>query len=172
MVYQQQKQANFSELTSLSLALNCLLNKTEKSWGYFQVQKEEDFYSLVIPSLPSFKLYTNPKSIGYKGYWREGQEQFLPNIKDKNEKPDLYTRRKTKQVEVAHKSQKSSGTPQSKIFKKQVTFEVNYRYHHCPEVRHLNKIIAQFISDRIAADVTFSPTEEIMPLVLILESPG
>lgn len=169
MIYQQPKQVNFSELTSLSLALNCLLTKTEKSWGYFQVQKEEDFYSLVIPSLPSFKLYANPKSIGYKGYWREGQEQFLPNIKDKNEKPDLYTRRKTKQVEVAKTSHKSSGTPQSKSLKKQVTYEINYRYHHCPEVRYLNKIIAQFISDRIAADVTFSPTEEIMPLVLISE---
>ena len=169
MIYQQRQQINLSELTSLNLALNCLLNKTEKSWGYFQVQKEDDFYSLVIPSLPSFKLYTNPKSIGYKGYWREGQEQFLPNIKDKNEKPDLYTRRKTKQVEVAQKSQKSSVTLQSKSLKKQVIYEINYRYDHCPEVRHLNKIIAQFISDRIADEVTFSPTEEIMPLVLISE---
>lgn len=169
MIYPEPDRENLTELTSLTLTLDLLLNKNEKNWGYFQVHKEGDFYSLVIPSLPSFKLYANPKSIGYKGYWREHQDTELPNLKDKEEKPDLYTRRKSKQVEISPGSKKSSSTLQSKILKRQVTFEINYRYHHCPEVRHLNKIIANLMRDRIADNVTFSPAEEIMPLVLITE---
>lgn len=181
MTYQEREPINLTELSSLALTLDLLLNKTEKHWGYFQVQKEADFYSLVIPSLPSFRLYANPKSIGYKGYWRDRQDIELPNLKDKHDKPDLYTTRKTrqveisrpaevaKQVEVIKQSRKSSSTPQSKVLKRQVTFAINYRYHSCPEIRRLNQIIANLMRDRIAESVTFSPAEEIMPLVLITE---
>ena len=54
-----------TNLPSLQLTLNILLDRQEKDWGCFQVHKEEEFYSLYIPSLDSFKLYKNPKSENY-----------------------------------------------------------------------------------------------------------
>ena len=147
-------------LPSLELTLQILLDRQEKDWGCFQVVKEEDFYALYIPTLDSFKLYKNPKSENYRGYWRNPLIQNLPDVKNRDEKPDVFLRNRSKQVET-----KSRTT----IRKKQRIIDVKYRYNPCPEMYRLNKIIANLLRDRLASSLTFDPGTEIEPLVLATE---
>ncbi|MGV2828613.1 hypothetical protein [Myxosarcina sp. GI1(2024)] len=153
---------SITELAALENAIAKLLNRQEKAWGYFQVAKEDNFYALYVPYLASLKLYQSSKSIVYKGYWRPSQDIILPDIKDRSEKPDIYLRKKRKQVPNKKKN--------SSLIKQQRIFEIYYRFNSCPEVRRLNQIIVRAIGDRIAASVTVSPAEEIDPLVLISEA--
>ena len=147
-------------LPSLELTLQILLDRQEKDWGCFQVVKEEDFYALYIPTLDSFKLYKNPKSENYRGYWRNPLTQNLPDVKNRDEKPDVFIRNRSKQVEI-----KSRTT----IRKKQRIIDVKYRYNPCPEMYRLNKIIANLLRDRLESSLTFDPGTEITPLVLATE---
>ncbi|NJO96899.1 MAG: hypothetical protein HC764_13450 [Pleurocapsa sp. CRU_1_2] len=81
MYSQQNYPTSVTKLPSLELTLNILLNRQEKDWGYFQVIKEKEFYSLYIPTLDSFKLYKNPKSENFKGYWRNYRSDILLMLK-------------------------------------------------------------------------------------------
>lgn len=145
------------QLPSLTSAIDKLLSKQEKSWGYFQVQKEGDFYSLFIPAIAIFKLYQNPKSHIYRGYWRDLYDSELPDLKAKSDKPDIYIKKKQKQVR---------GKRLTDPIKKQRILEITYRYNTCPEIQQIDRIIVEFIRDRIQENISFSPAEEIMPLVL------
>ena len=149
-----------ANLPSLELALNILFDRQEKDWGCFRVVKEADFYALYIPTLDSFKLYKNPKSENYRGYWRNSLSQNLPDVKSRDEKPDVFLRNRSKQVEI-----KSRRT----ILKKQRIIDVKYRYNSCPEMYRLNRIIANLLRDRLANSLTFDPGTEIAPLVLATE---
>ncbi|MBE9045739.1 hypothetical protein IQ255_15210 [Pleurocapsales cyanobacterium LEGE 10410] len=158
---QQNYPTSVTNLPSLGLTLDILLNRQEKDWGCFKVVKEGEFYALYIPTLDSFKLYKNPKSENYKGYWRDSRLETLPDIKSRDEKPDLFLRNRSKQIE-----EKKSRTT---IRKKQRIIDVKYRYNPCPEIYRLNQMIAKMLRDRLASNITFSPAEEIMPLVLATE---
>ena len=153
MVYQDSAANLVQKFPSLSLTISKLLDKREKNYGTFQVAKEADFYSLYIPSLPSFKLYQNEKSNVYKGYWRESE---LPDLKDRSCKPDLVIRKKQKQV------------PQRKTNKliKQRIYEIVYKYNSSPEIRFVNQLLASFIQSKIESSITSVPMDEMMPLVL------
>ena len=155
----QNSPASIINLPSLELTLQILLDRQEKDWGCFQVVKEEDFYALYIPTLDSFKLYKNPKSENYRGYWRNSSIHNLPDVKNRDEKPDVFIRNRSKQVETKRKA----------IYKKQRIIDVKYRYNPCPEMYRLNKIIANLLRDRLESNVTFDPGTEIMPLVLATE---
>ena len=160
---QQNSPTSVADLPSLGLTLNILLNRQEKDWGCFQVIKEEEFYALYIPTLDSFKLYKNPKSENYKGYWRNSLSETLPDIKNRDEKPDIFLRNRSKQVEETKQNS------QITILKKQRIIDIKYRYNPCPEMYRLNQMIAKLLCDRISSNITFSPAEEIMPLVLATE---
>lgn len=151
------------DLPSLELSLNILLNRQEKNWGYFQVVKEEKFYSLYIASLGSFKLYKNPKSENYRGYWRDVRSQILPDLKNRDEKPDIFLRNRSQQVD------QRKPNAQTVIRKKQRIIDVKYRYNACPEIYRLNQMIAKLIRDRLDSNLTFTPGTEIRPLVLATE---
>lgn len=153
MVHQDSSVNILQKFPSLSLTLSKLLDKREKDYGTFQVIKEADFYSLYIPSLPSFKLYQNDKSHVYKGYWRD---QGIPDLKDRNDKPDLVIRKKQKQV------------PRGKTQKlvKQRIYEIVYKYNSSPEIRFINQLLASFIQSKIEASTNSVSMEEMMPLVL------
>lgn len=138
---------------SLSLTISKLLDKREKNYGTFQVAKEEDFYSLYIPSLPSFKLYQNEKSHVYKGYWREYD---LPDLKDRSCKPDLVIRKKQKQVPLRKTN---------KLIKQRI-YEIVYKYDTSPEIRLVNQLLASFIQSKIESSMTDAPMGEMMPLIL------
>lgn len=147
-------------LLLLENAIATLLNRQEKDWGCFRVVKEGDFYALYIPSLPSLKLYQSSKSISYKGYWWHERENTLPDIKDRSEKPDIYLRKKRKEVPDKN----------SRLIKQRRIFEIYYRFNPCSEVRRLNRAIAEAIGDRILESISISPAEEIMPQILISEA--
>ena len=153
--------AAIADLPSLELTLDILLNRQEKDWGCFQVVKEGEFYTLHIPTLDSFKLYKNPKSENYKGYWRNPYLEILPDVKSRSEKPDIFLRNRTKQVAEKKKNQT--------VYKKQRIIDVKYRYNSCPEIYRLNQMIAQLLRDRLTSIQTFDPGTEIMPLVLATE---
>ena len=159
----QQYPTSVVNLPSLELTLNILINRQEKDWGCFQVAKEGEFYALYIPTMDSFKLFKNPKSENYRGYWRNYLDETLPDVKNREEKPDIFLRNRSKQVEEKKKSSKLT------VRKKQRIIDVKYRYNPCPEMYRLNQMIAKLIRDRIASNVTFSPGTEIMPLVLATE---
>lgn len=150
-------------LPSLGLALEILLNRQEKDWGCFQVTKEGEFYSLSIPTLDSFKLYKNPKSENFRGYWRNPYQEVLPDVKNRAEKPDVFLRNRSKQVDDKKKNTTLN------IRKKQRIIDVKYRFNSCPEMYRINQMIAKLIRDRIANNITFNPRTEIMPLVLATE---
>jgi hypothetical protein len=160
---QSQYPTSVADLPSLELALNILLNRQEKDWGCFQVVKEKEFYALYIPTMDSFKLYKNPKSENYRGYWRNYTSEILPDIKNSQEKPDIFLRNRSKQVEEKKPNSKLT------LRRKQRIIDVKYRYNSCPEMYRLNQMIAQLICDRLATNITFSPAEEIMPLILATE---
>lgn len=159
-MYSPQKYpTSVTDLPSLELSLDILLNRQEKDWGYFQVKKEGDFYSLSIPTLSNFKLYKNPKSENFKGYWRD--REILPDIKNRQEKPDVFLRNRSKQVEDKKKRQT--------LLKKQRIIDVKYRFNSCPEMYRINQMVAKLIRDRLQSNMTFDPATEIEPLILATE---
>ncbi|MCC0179306.1 hypothetical protein I4641_20290 [Waterburya agarophytonicola K14] len=160
---QQQYLTSVADLPSLELTLNILLNRQEKDWGCFQVIKEGEFYALYIPTMDSFKLFKNPKSENYRGYWRNYLSETLPDVKNRGEKPDIFLRNRSKQVEEKKKNSNLI------IRKKQRIIDVKYRYNPCAEMYRLNQMIAKLIRDRLASNATFDPGTEIMPLVLATE---
>ena len=191
MIYQEKTRDLVARYTSLSLAISKLLERQEKNWGCFQVEKEGDFYSLYIPTLPSFKLYQNTKSIIYRGYWRQNKE--LPKPTDtKSFPPDLWIKKKQKKVAVSknivgktqnkqnNKNEKlsvidESGTFSRKnkrstskdVIKKQRIYEIVYRYNPNPEIRVVNQLIAEFLQEKINTSIVTVPENEIFPLVLV-----
>ena len=159
----QQYPTSVANLPSLELALNILLNRQEKDWGYFQVVKEGEFYALYIPTMDSFKLFKNPKSENYRGYWRNSLSEVLPDVKNRTEKPDIFLRNRSKQIDQRKKNS------QRIVRKKQRIIDVKYRYNPCPEMYRLNQMIARLMRDRLESNLTFDPATEIMPLVLATE---
>ena len=159
----QQYPTSVTNLPSLELSLNILLDRQEKDWGCFQVVKEEQFYSLYLPTLDSFKLFKNPKSENYKGYWRNPHFEILPDPKSRDEKPDIFLRNRSKQVDQRKKN------TQNIIRKKQRIIDVKYRFNACSEMYLVNKLIARLIRDRIASNLTYDVGVEIEPLVLATE---
>lgn len=85
-------------LPGLVLAIQKMLDRQEKDFGCFRVKKDSDFCSLYIPSFPSFKLYQNPRTNVYKGYWQTSE--LLPDIKDRSNKPQINVRKKQTSVEI------------------------------------------------------------------------
>lgn len=157
----QQYPTSVTDLPSLELTLDILLNRQEKDWGYFQVKKEGEFYTLYIPTLSSFKLYKNPKSENFKGYWRNPHQEVLPDVKSRQEKPDVFLRNRSKQVEDKKKRQT--------LLKKQRIIDVKYRFNSCSEMYRINQMIAKLIRDRLKSNITFDPATEIEPLILATE---
>lgn len=148
-----------SNFASLSLALDKLLDKQEKEWGYFQVKKEAEFYSLHIPYLPCLRLYQNTTSNIYKAYWTNPHEE-VPDLKDKAQQPHIYIKKKTKQVYAPQ---------QPRLKKRQKTYEIIYRYDSRKEILVISKALANAIRDKIEQDVADFPQSEMMPLVLVTE---
>lgn len=109
-----------NNLPGLLIAIHKLLEKQEKDFGCFQVKKESDFCSLYIPSFPSFKLYQNPRTHVYKGYWQTSD--ILPDIKDRKNKPHISVKKKQTSVEV--KQQKVTESENIKLVPKKETAKI------------------------------------------------
>ena len=148
-----------TNFTSLNSAISKLIDKQEKDWGYFQVKKEKEFYSLHIPFLPCLRLYQNTTTNIYKAYWSNSKDS-VPDLKDKTQPPQIYIKKKTKKVYAPQ---------QPRLQKKQKIYEVIYQYDSRTEINRISKIVANAIRDKIEQDVSNFPQDEIMPLVLVTE---
>ena len=149
-----------NNFTALNSAVSKLIDRQEKDWGYFQVKKEEEFYSLHMPFLPCLRLYQNTISNTYKAYWTNPKES-VPDLKSKNNSPQIYIKKKTKKV---------YDPKQPRLQKKQKVFEVIYQYDSRKEINFMTKVIANAIRDKIEQNVVNVPKDEIIPLVLVTES--
>ncbi|MDJ0690601.1 MAG: hypothetical protein QNJ41_19090 [Xenococcaceae cyanobacterium MO_188.B32] len=148
-----------NNFTSLNLAISKLIDKQEKDWGYFQVKKEEEFYSLHLPFLPCLRLYQNTASNIYKAYWSNPKDS-VPDLKDKTKSPQIYIKKKTQKVYAPQ---------QPRLQKKQKTYEVIYQYDSRTEIHLISKIVANAIRDKIEQSVSNVSQDEIMPLVMVRE---
>ena len=144
---------------SLNLAISRLIDKQEKDWGYFQVKKEDEFFSLYIPFLPCLRLHHNLVSNIYKAYWSNPKEP-LPDLTNKTQTPKIFIKKKTKKVYAPQ---------QPRLQKKQRTYEVVYEYDSRTEIHLISKAVANAIRNRIEENVSDFPEDEIMPLVIITE---
>lgn len=158
MIYQTKTSELINNLPGLTLAINKMLDKQEKDFGYFQVKKVEDFYFLQIPSFPNFKLYQNFRSHVYKGYWQISD--ILPDIKDRSTKAQIYLKKKQKQV---------TALKNPKLVKKQRIYELVYQYNPSPEIRLVNQLIVACLKEKITMNISDIPNNEMMPLVLATE---
>ena len=69
--YMTNSMENFHLLPS---AIAKLLDRQEKLWGYFQVEKmEEDLYQLNIPYFPVLKIHSSLDGYTYKAWWVIGR---------------------------------------------------------------------------------------------------
>lgn len=181
-MYQTEIRELINNLPGLLLAIQKMLNKQEKDFGCFQVKKESDFYSLYIPCFPSFKLYQNPRTYIYRGYWQTSD--ILPDIKDRTNKPQIYLKKKqisidkyqqqitdNQNIRLINQQQEPATTniKTIKLAKKQRIYEVMYKYNPNPEIRLINQVIATCLKEKIEASISSVPENEIMPLVLISE---
>lgn len=148
-----------TNFTTLNSAISKLIDRQEKDWGYFQVKKEENFYSLHMPFLPCLRLYQNTTSNIYKAYWSNPKES-VPDLKDKAQSPQIYIKKKTKKV---------YDPKQPRLQKKQRIFEVIYQYDSRTEIHLISKVFANAIRNKIEQDVANFPKDEIMPLVMVTE---
>jgi hypothetical protein len=190
MIYSEKTRDIIPEYTSLSLAIDKLFERQEKDWGCFQVKKEGEFSSLFVPALPSFKFYQNPKSLIYRGYWRE---RGLPNPTDtKRFPPDLWIKKKNQKVTIRktvertkiedinseENTKEKASKPQlidnrfrykeaREIEKKQRIYEIVYRHNSAVEIRVINQIIADFLKEKIKANLVSIPEDEIFPLIIV-----
>lgn len=148
-----------TNFTILNSAISRLIDRQEKDWGYFQVRKEENFYSLHMPFLPCLRIYQNTTSNIYKAYWSNPKES-VPDLKDKTQSPQIHIKKKTKKV---------YDPKQPRLQKKQRIFEVIHRYDSRKEINLISKIVADAIRNKIEQDIANFPEDEIMPLVMVTE---
>ena len=148
-----------TNFASLNSAISKLIDKQEKDWGYFQVKKEAEFYSLHVPFLPCLRLYQNTASNIYKAYWSNAKEP-VPDLKDRTKSPQIYIKKKTKKVYAPQ---------QPRLQKKQKTYEVIYQYDSRQEIHLISKVVANAIREKIEENVSNFLQDEIMPLVMVRE---
>jgi hypothetical protein len=145
--------SNIDKYPFLSIALEKLFTKQEKSYGYFKVGKEDNLSLLKIPYLPVLKFYKNEDYYIYRAYWDEGL----------NPEKNLAVRVSKKQKKV----NLSRGSNREEI---QKIYEVVVKYDSRSEIHLINKMLAKLILARIEENLSLGKTiEEIKPLAMITE---
>jgi hypothetical protein len=91
-------------MTMLENTLTQLINKTEKDWGYLQVHKRGEFYSINIlgNSDPILKFKSNESTNQYRLFWYKRSEPSVfvqsKTTKNYNRATRMYDKYKTYQV--------------------------------------------------------------------------
>lgn len=163
----------------LSVALIQLLNKQEKHWGYFRIERQDSYYCLSVPYFPHLVFHQNESNLIYKVYW--GYSNYKGSWSDANEaeiekiieaiklkknalKPLVYTRKK------------------SRIIKRGMSEEKKQRIHEIvinpglessfpSGVIKIDRLLAIFIKDKIEqqiAEINLDKSEA-NPIVTITE---
>jgi hypothetical protein len=152
---------------SLSTALVRLLEGQEKSWGYFQVVKDKEFYQLEVPCLGIMRLYRNENQNIYRVYWHDLKEYkvFWQDLERKDYQNETYREKAKRDLAIfIRKKQRKVGV------KIQKQYEIVYKYSAIEGILTINKIFASLISDRIREYLTTHPTPgETAPLVTVTQ---
>jgi hypothetical protein len=137
----------------LSIALEKLFTKHEKTYGYFKIGKEDNLSVLKIPYLPALKFYKNEDYYIYKAYWDEDLEP--------EKKLAVRVSKKQKKINI------SKGSNREEI---QKIYEVIVKYDSRSEIQLINKMLAKLILARIEENLSLGRTvEEVKPLAMITE---
>jgi hypothetical protein len=153
----------------ISTALEKLFTNQEKNYGCFQVKKEDDCCRLEIAHLPLLRLYKNESNHIYKVYWQqtEEDERRLANLSVKkiegnkdNKEPAIRVRKKQKKVY-------DLGAPNTERIQK--NYEVVIKYDSRPEIQKINKLLANFIQEKIRETLISQGIDEKQSLVTIVE---
>jgi hypothetical protein len=137
----------------LSIALEKLFTKHEKTYGYFKIGKEDNLSVLKIPYLPALKFYKNEDYYIYKAYWDEDLEP--------EKKLAVRVSKKQKKINI------NKGSNREEI---QKIYEVIVKYDSRSEIQLINKMLAKLILSRIEENLSLGRTvEEVKPLALITE---
>jgi hypothetical protein len=144
--------SNSDKYPFLSIALEKLFTKQEKTYGYFKIGKEDNLSLLKIPYLPVLKFYKNEDYYIYRAYWDEG-----------------LSPEKNLAVRVS-KKQKKVNLSRSNREEIQKIYEVVIKYDSRSEIHFINKMLAKLILDRIEENLSLGKTvEEIKPLAMITQ---
>jgi hypothetical protein len=152
---------------SLSMALVRLLEGKEKSWGYFQVIQDKEFYQLEIPLLGIMRFYQNENQNIYRVYWHDREEYrvFWQDLERKDYQNETY-REKAKRdlaIFIRKKQRKVGGNIQKQ-------YEVVYKFSAIEGIQTTNKLLASLIRDRVQEYLNSHPTAgEVAPLVTVAQ---
>lgn len=145
--------SNTDKYPFLSIALEKLFTRHEKSYGYFKIGKEDNLSLLKLPFFPILKFYKNENYYIYRAYWDEGLEP--------EKKLAVRVSKKQKKVNL------SKGSNREEV---QKIYEVIIKYDSRSEIHLINKMLAKLILARIEENLSLGRTaEEIKPLAMITE---
>lgn len=119
----------------LETTLDKLINKTEKDWGYLQVRKRGDFYSLSLLGSqdPILKFKSNESTNSYRLFWyrRSDPSVFVQSktTKDYNRATRMYDKYKTYQV-CCKVEANSVETAINQLFAELVKAKITQRHPH------------------------------------------
>lgn len=119
----------------LETTLDKLINKTEKDWGYLQVHKRGDFYSLTLLGSkdPILKFKSNESTNSYRLFWyrRSDPSVFVQSktTKDYNRATRMYDKYKTYQV-CCKVEANSVETAINQLFAELVKAKITQRHPH------------------------------------------
>jgi hypothetical protein len=151
-----------NELHFLSAALKRLFDRDVKSWGYFQIAKDDEFSYLGIPSLPVLKFYQNDKNLLYRAFWESGQETGnLGTIEHKiwNKEPSVSIKKKQRNVYT-----KNDRTTE----KKQRVYEIICRHDDREAVRIVNHTLANLLKCKLESLLQYATADEVAPQIVVM----
>ncbi|WP_204106778.1 MULTISPECIES: hypothetical protein [Spirulina sp. CCY15215] len=132
----------------LESALLNLLQRKERTWGYFQVKEQNNDHFLCIPSLPRLRISKSEKNYGYRAYWVNKKE------------PSITVQRKEKMILDIKKKRE----------KKQKTYEILQYFDERENLQQqrVNGILANLIKVEIENNLPPAGVHEFQPIVVIL----
>ncbi|HAZ44083.1 MAG TPA: hypothetical protein DDW76_15060 [Cyanobacteria bacterium UBA11369] len=140
---------NFEQVPLLESTLTNLLNKTQKDWGYCQIKKKDNVYTLHLVGTDEAMLTVAYDSGHiYKLYWYA------------NSTPD---------VSVQNKLNKIYNKP-TRTYTKQRIYQVSYQHHSNPLRFSINQMFAELVKAKIIEDTSKQTKEdEKPPLVTVVQ---
>ena len=181
----------------LSIALVQLLNKQEKNWGYFRIERQDSYYCLSVPYFPHLVFHQNESNLIYKVYWGYSSykgswsdankaeiEKTIETIKLKKNalKPLVYTRKKSRIINTYKGAIAGKKETVQRIIKRGMSEEKKQRIHEIvinpglesnfpSGVRKIDRLLAIFIKNKIEQQIAEMSLDksEAKPIVTITE---
>ncbi|MDF0554218.1 hypothetical protein [Kamptonema sp. UHCC 0994] len=139
---------SFDACPMLESTLRKLLDKTEKTWGYFQIKKRDNAYILHLSGSNEDMLVFTPSEAAhlYRLYWYGHPD------------PSVFV--ETKSSKLFDKSTRS--------YQKHKDYQVCYKLNSNPSITAINKMLAELIKEQMTQFYTQKiGKDEKMPIVTL-----